>query len=144
MTTIMDSTTTTIAIADVRHAFDTIRDDPLRKDESCEDRESRLAALFPRIKNTYPYLFHKACTDPLFDNERLDYMLQMLHFVRNQEMPQTTASEEVGRSLFDTYVKPMLDATGSTESNNNNSNNNINAGVGINNSTNNDDLDSLD
>ena len=67
-----------------------------------------------KIKNTYSYLHENSttlfdkCIDGTMDLPRLEQMLQMIEKVR-QGYDFTSASVEIGQSLNDHYVKPLID-----------------------------------
>lgn len=71
-------------------------------------KEIHFENVYPDFKKSYPYLYHKACTDASMDVERLKYMLQIRDMMTNETISSEDASKQVGQTFFDMYVKPML------------------------------------
>lgn len=72
--------------------------------------EEELSNQYPDLKEKFPFLFHKVCTDPNMDLSKLEYMLQLRDAMHNDDIDNQEASRQVGQTMFDAYVKPMLDA----------------------------------
>jgi hypothetical protein len=62
---------------------------------------------YPEFAKAFPVLFASAC-EPGFDIGRFMYMIQMRNEVKNEKRTMEDASKEVGQSLFDEYVKPIM------------------------------------
>lgn len=73
------------------------------------DKEAHFVKMYPDIQSSFPYLFHKACTDTAMDLETLKYMLEMRDSLLSKKLDNEEASKQVGQTMFDTFVKPMLD-----------------------------------
>ena len=75
-------------------------------------REEHFGNLYPELQTQFPFLFHKICTDPHMDLSKLEYMLQMRDAMKEGQNGLDTqeAARQVGQTMFDTFVKPMLDA----------------------------------
>ncbi len=69
-----------------------------------------LARAHSHLRERYPYLFQKVCTDPGMDLSQLQYMLDVRDMMDANRIDGKEASEQVGKAMFATYVKPMLDA----------------------------------
>ena len=65
---------------------------------------------YPTFAEKYPTLFTMSC-DPTSDMKKLDYLLQMLRNIENNNMTQHVASVNVGQVLFDEYVQPVVPPT---------------------------------
>jgi hypothetical protein len=70
-----------------------------------------LGGEYPVLKEKYPFLFHKVCTDPNMDLSKLEYLLGVRDSMQGDSTADNEeASRKVGQAMFDAYVKPMLDA----------------------------------
>jgi len=62
---------------------------------------------YPWFPRQYPRL-HQMCTNPSFDMNVLQQMLDAKQKIQNAEVSEHDASVEVGTLLVDKYVKPLL------------------------------------
>lgn len=72
-----------------------------------KEKENTFRRRYPEFAERYPALFEMVCL-PTFDMAKLQYMLQLREQVMQKERTIDDASKEVGQSLFDEYVKPVL------------------------------------
>lgn len=72
-----------------------------------KDKEAKFRKKYHDFAEMYPALFEMACT-PNFDISKLLYMLELREKVMQNETTVDDASKEVGQSLFNEYVKPVL------------------------------------
>lgn len=75
---------------------------------SIKDKKRTYRRVYPDFAEHYPTLFELACTDPSIDMQRLNFMLSMMEQVHAKGMTQHDASVEVGKNLYDGFVKPKL------------------------------------
>lgn len=105
---VMDSQSIMNAFRDIRERAPTVTG----------DKEGFFETVYPDFKLHFPYLFHKSCTDPTMDEEKLKYLLDMRDSLRAEHINNEEAAKQVGQTMFDAFVKPMLSATdGAQESN---------------------------
>lgn len=62
---------------------------------------------YPWFLKQYPRLHHM-CTNPAFDFNMFNKMLDAKQKIQNAEVSEHEASVEVGTLLVDKYVKPLL------------------------------------
>jgi hypothetical protein len=72
-----------------------------------KDKEIMFRKRHPDFAERYPALFLMAC-EPNFDMRKLSFMLDMMSKIDKQETTLDAASKEVGQTLFDEYVAPIL------------------------------------
>lgn len=65
---------------------------------------------FPEFVERYPVLFEMACARD-FDMRRFEYMMAMRERIGNKQETVESASKEVGRVMFEDYVKPIVEST---------------------------------
>lgn len=70
----------------------------------CKDKYSKM---FPDFAENFPVLFANVC-EPNFDIEKFMYMMTMRDNIVNKSTTLEAASKEVGQTLFDKYVKPVI------------------------------------
>jgi hypothetical protein len=81
-----------------------IKRSPLRKKE----KTKKFTSKYSEFATKYPGLFAMCC-NPSSDIEQLGFMIQMLRSMQNNQMTEHVASANVGKQLFETYVKPNID-----------------------------------
>jgi hypothetical protein len=91
----MDTTTTKEQILDI------IKE--IRKSK-VPNKEEYFATIYQSFKDKYPVLFKMACTINDMDISTLEYMLDMLQKIKNNNMTQYDASADVGKKLYDKYI----------------------------------------
>lgn len=72
-----------------------------------KEKVAKFEKVYPDFAMRYSVLFKLACA-PDFDMPRLDYMLGLRDQITNNERTLENASVEVGQTLFDHYVKPIV------------------------------------
>lgn len=72
-----------------------------------KDKEKIFRKRHPEFAERYSALFEMVCS-PSPDMQKLLYMLELREKVMTQERTIDDASKEVGQTLFDEYVKPVL------------------------------------
>lgn len=75
--------------------------------------------MYPKFAEHYPTLFEMACS-PNFDMVQFNKLVFMANKIEQNELTQNEASAVVGQNLFNKFVKPNLDM--SKESNSDNKN----------------------
>ena len=69
-----------------------------------QNKEDYFAEFYPTFKQKYPVLFKMACTNDEMDMTTLEYMLDMLQNIKDNNMTQYDASAHVGQKLYDKYI----------------------------------------
>jgi len=69
-----------------------------------QNKEEYFATIYPSFKDKYPVLFKMACTNNDMDISTLEYMLDMLQKIKDNNMTQYDASADVGQKLYDRYI----------------------------------------
>lgn len=82
--------------------------DVTSSNKSSREKQKYCKRNYPDFVDRYPMLFEKVCEDD-FDMNRFMYMMQLKEKIQNREHTVESASIEVGQTLFDIYVKPIVD-----------------------------------
>ena len=77
------------------------------KQSKIRNKENYYADIYPAFKKEYPILYEKVCKNEI-DDEKLEFMLQMLDMIHTNQTTQFDASAKVGQMLYDEYVEPRL------------------------------------
>jgi hypothetical protein len=75
---------------------------------SQKDRERTFSRKYADFAESCAPIFRMAL-QPEFDVERLEYLLAMRAKVQSSELSQEEATQAVGRSLYETYVKDTME-----------------------------------
>ena len=70
-----------------------------------KNKEAYFAEEYKEFKEKYPVLYSRACSGK---TENLDFMLNMLKQINNNQKSQFDASAAVGQMLYDKYVDPKI------------------------------------
>ncbi len=73
------------------------------RNSDVENKEEHFEHIYQNFKKKYPVLY-SACCKNTFDMKTLNYMLDMLDKIHNNEQSQEQASIEVGQKLFSKFV----------------------------------------
>lgn len=73
------------------------------RESDVTDKETHFQHIYKNFKKKYPMLY-SACCKNSFDMKTLEYMLDMLDKIQNNEQSQQQASIEVGQKLFSQFV----------------------------------------
>ena len=74
-----------------------------------KEKELWVEKQYPEFADRYKALMKMAC-ESTFDMDRLEYLIRLREQVRNNERTVDDASKEVGQTMFDIYVKPVVDS----------------------------------
>lgn len=74
---------------------------------SVQDSKDIHMSKYPEFAKAFPVLFASAC-EPNFDFVRFRYMINMRDKITNNTTTLEDASKEVGQTLFDKYVQPIV------------------------------------
>lgn len=72
-----------------------------------KDKQQTFQKRHPEFAERYPALFEMAC-HPNFDMSKLQYMLNLRDQITQKERTVEDASKEVGQTLFNEYVHPIV------------------------------------
>ena len=72
------------------------------------NKDQHFSTQYADFKKQYPNLYTMACSGKIKDMTTLEFMLDMLDKVKNNENSTHEASVEVGQRLFNTFVNPKL------------------------------------
>ena len=72
------------------------------------NKEQHFSKIYAHFQSTYPMLFDMCCSER-FDINTLKYMMDMMHKINHGKETEESASIEVGQTIFDRYVSPIVD-----------------------------------
>lgn len=71
------------------------------------DKKEHFSKLYPSFKETYPVLFEMSCKENI-DKTMFNYITSMAIKIKDKEIKNEDATIEVGQTLFDKYVSPLV------------------------------------
>lgn len=74
---------------------------------SQKEFESLMSLQFPYLAEHAKTLFTKCCTGDI-DDEKIEYMLSMMHKIITGSKTEHDASVKIGQKLVDEYVIPLI------------------------------------
>lgn len=86
-----------------------------------KDKERNFEMKYPQFVKRFPVLFKLACK-PDFDKSRLEHIFHMMGLVKSNQLSYNNATEQFGKEMFDTYVKPNIAKLGKNKTPNGDNN----------------------
>lgn len=78
------------------------------QNSSVPNKSEHFSVKYKNFKEKYPTLFEIACREEKIDRTMFNMMLEKAKAVKRKELSQHDASVEVGQTLYDKYVDPLI------------------------------------